>query len=218
MLDQTLDLSPLRSQFPALQQIAEKGSPSVYFDGPGGTQVPQVVIDAMADYLINANANCGGPFITSNRNDDMIIQARIAMADFLNAGSEREIVFGSYILAEAGSVITETTVQMFKQSFATVSQDVTKIGSKGDDLAEGIVNVCLFIPDTISLMKMTAREIVRSPKEILVIVLKDLNEIVLTTNEVFSTSIIEREQWLEKRAGQGYGKIIGFSRFIFRPF
>ena len=95
MLDQTIDLSPLRSQFPALQQINEKGRPYVYFDGPGGTQVPQVVIDAMTDYFKTANANCGGPFITSNRNDDMIIQARIAMAAFLNAYSEREIVFGA---------------------------------------------------------------------------------------------------------------------------
>jgi cysteine desulfurase family protein (TIGR01976 family) len=49
----------------------------------------------MADYLTNANANCGGPFITSYRNDEMINQARIAMADFLNAFSEREIVFGA---------------------------------------------------------------------------------------------------------------------------
>lgn len=95
MLDQTIDLSPLRSQFPALQQIDENGSPYVYFDGPGGTQVAQVVIDAMADYFKNANANCGGPFITSYRNDDMIVQARIAMADLLNAGSEKEIVFGA---------------------------------------------------------------------------------------------------------------------------
>ncbi len=95
MLDQTIDLSPLRSRFPSLQQIDENSRPYVYFDGPGGTQVPQVVIDAMADYFTNANANCGGPFITSYRNDDMINQARIAMADLLNAGSEREIVFGA---------------------------------------------------------------------------------------------------------------------------
>jgi cysteine desulfurase family protein (TIGR01976 family) len=95
MLDQTIDLSPLRNKFPALQQCDENGNPYVYFDGPGGTQVPQAVIDAMADYLINANANCGGPFITSRRNDDMIKQARIAMADFLNATSENEIVFGA---------------------------------------------------------------------------------------------------------------------------
>jgi cysteine desulfurase family protein (TIGR01976 family) len=95
MLEPPIDLSPLRSQFPALQQIDEKGKPYVFFDGPGGTQVPQSVIDAMADYFKQANANCGGPFVTSYRTDDMIAQARIAMADFLNAGSEKEIVFGA---------------------------------------------------------------------------------------------------------------------------
>jgi cysteine desulfurase family protein (TIGR01976 family) len=95
MLDQTIDLSPLRSEFPALQQVDEHGSPFVYFDGPGGTQVPRAVIDAMGDYLIKANANCGGPFITSRRNDEMINHARAAMADFLNAASEEEIVFGA---------------------------------------------------------------------------------------------------------------------------
>jgi cysteine desulfurase family protein (TIGR01976 family) len=95
MLDQIIDLSQLRTKFPALQQTDVNGNPYVYFDGPGGTQVPQSVLDAMADYLVKANANCGGPFITSNRNDKMIEQARMAMADFLNAGSENEIVFGA---------------------------------------------------------------------------------------------------------------------------
>jgi cysteine desulfurase family protein (TIGR01976 family) len=95
MLDRTIDLSPLRTCFPALQQTDKNGLPHVYFDGPGGTQVPQAVIDAMIDYFKSANANCGGPFITSYRNDEMILQARKAMADFLNAASEREIVFGA---------------------------------------------------------------------------------------------------------------------------
>ncbi len=95
MLDQTIDLSPLRSQFPALQQLDENGRPYVYFDGPGGTQVPRDVMDAMTDYFTTANANCGGPFITSRRSVDMINQARLAMADFLNAPSEKEIVFGA---------------------------------------------------------------------------------------------------------------------------
>ena len=79
MLDKAIDLSPLRNHFPALQQLDDKGRPYVYFDGPGGTQVPRVVIDAMSDYFINANANCGGPFITSHRNDDMIDQARVEL-------------------------------------------------------------------------------------------------------------------------------------------
>jgi cysteine desulfurase family protein (TIGR01976 family) len=89
------DLSPVRRQFPALQQTDELDRPYAYFDGPGGTQVPQVVIDAMADYLVTANANHGGHFPTSRRSDKMIELARIAMADFLNANSAQEIVFGA---------------------------------------------------------------------------------------------------------------------------
>ena len=90
-----IDLSALRSQFPALQETDANNHPYVYFDGPGGTQVPQRVIDAMADYFVHANANCGGPFITSHRNDDIIEQARTDMADFFNAPSATEIVFGA---------------------------------------------------------------------------------------------------------------------------
>ena len=91
----SIDLSPLRSRFPALQEADAHGRPYVYFDGPGGTQVPQRVIDAMSDYLVRANANHGGRFITSHRNDDIIDQARADMADFFNAPSSREIVFGA---------------------------------------------------------------------------------------------------------------------------
>lgn len=89
------DLSPLRAQFPALQETDRQGQPYVYLDGPGGTQVPQTVIDAVTDYLTQANANKGGHFITSYRTDEMVNQARLAMADFLNAPSPQEIVFGA---------------------------------------------------------------------------------------------------------------------------
>jgi cysteine desulfurase family protein (TIGR01976 family) len=88
------DLSVLRQQFPALQQTDVHGRPYVYFDGPGGTQVPQAVIDAMADYLAHANANTHGAYLTSQRTDQAIVEARQAMADFLNAPSPDEIVFG----------------------------------------------------------------------------------------------------------------------------
>ena len=95
MPDQPLDLSPQRTKFPALQEVDEQGRPYVYFDGPGGTQVPQAVIDAMAEYFRLANANHAGHFITRRRNDQTIDQARAAMADFLNAASSTEIVFGA---------------------------------------------------------------------------------------------------------------------------
>ena len=89
-----IDLSPQRTQFPALQQIADDGLPYVFFDGPGGTQVPQQVIDAIAHYYTHANANTHGQFLHSARTDVVIANARQAMADFLNAPSPDEIVFG----------------------------------------------------------------------------------------------------------------------------
>ena len=88
------DVSHVRSQFPALSLI-DAGRPAVYFDGPGGTQTPQSVIDAMTHCLVHTNANHGGPFRTSQESDAMLWAAHEAMADLLNAPSAHEIVFGA---------------------------------------------------------------------------------------------------------------------------
>jgi cysteine desulfurase family protein (TIGR01976 family) len=88
-----LDVPALRAQFPALG-IELDGSPVVYLDGPGGTQVPQRVIDAVASYYRESNSNSGGAFLTSQRSDERLAAAREACADFLNARSAREIKFG----------------------------------------------------------------------------------------------------------------------------
>ncbi|MBZ5599449.1 MAG: cysteine desulfurase-like protein [Acidobacteriia bacterium] len=87
-----LDLSWIRSQFPSLAQTVN-GHPAAFLDGPGGTQVPQRVIDAVSDYLSHSNANTCGAYATSRRTNAMIDQARSAMADFLNCDPD-EIVFG----------------------------------------------------------------------------------------------------------------------------
>ena len=94
MIQMQMDLSYLREQFPALQQRDAHGRPAIYFDGPGGTQVPQRVVDAMSNYLIAHNANTHGAFVTSARTDEILHAARAAMADFLNATAS-EIVFGA---------------------------------------------------------------------------------------------------------------------------
>jgi len=88
----TLDLTWVRSQFPSLAQTVH-GQPAVFLDGPGGTQVPQRVIDAIADYLSRNNANTGGAYHTSRNTDRMIAEARQAIGTFLNCDAE-EIVFG----------------------------------------------------------------------------------------------------------------------------
>ena len=86
------NLFSYRQFFPALSQTIQ-GQPIVFFDNPGGTQVPSAVIDAMTAYLTRANANTGGAFANSRRTDAIISEARTAMADFLNASPD-EIIFG----------------------------------------------------------------------------------------------------------------------------
>jgi cysteine desulfurase family protein (TIGR01976 family) len=88
-----LDSAWIRAQFPALSQTVD-GQPAVFFDGPGGTQVPQRVIDAISDYLRTSNANTDGVFATSQRTDAMLAGARLAMADFLACDPE-EVIFGA---------------------------------------------------------------------------------------------------------------------------
>lgn len=82
------NVDEIRSHFPSLQ------SGAVFFDNPGGTQVPQEVIDAVAEYYRTSNANTHGAFATAERTGEMIANARTAFADFLNAPSPDEIVFG----------------------------------------------------------------------------------------------------------------------------
>ena len=88
----TTDLTWVRSQFPSLAQTLN-GNPAVFLDGPGGTQVPQCVIDAISDYLTTSNANTCGAYATSRRTNAVIDDARAAMADFLGCDPD-EIVFG----------------------------------------------------------------------------------------------------------------------------
>jgi cysteine desulfurase family protein (TIGR01976 family) len=83
-----LDLDQIRSQFPALQR------PAVFLDNPGGTQIARQSVERMQAYLQENNANHGGAFATSRASDATIDQARLAMADFLNAPRPETIVFG----------------------------------------------------------------------------------------------------------------------------
>src|SRR3954447_1880648 len=87
-----LDTTYVRSQFPSLHQKLN-GHPAAFLDGPGGTQVPQRVIDAISDYLRRDNANTGGAYSTSRRTDAMIAEARAALADFLHCSAD-EVAFG----------------------------------------------------------------------------------------------------------------------------
>ena len=82
----------IRSHFPALERL-HNGFPVAYFDGPGGTQVPRGVVQAMDDYLFHHNANTHWLYPTSAETDELIAGARETLATFLN-GRADEIVFG----------------------------------------------------------------------------------------------------------------------------
>src|SRR2546428_11827520 len=88
-----MPIEEIRHCFPALART-HNGYPVAYFDGPGGTQVPRMVVEAMNDYLYHHNANTHWAYPTSEETDAIIDSARSVLADFLNARPS-EIVFGA---------------------------------------------------------------------------------------------------------------------------
>jgi cysteine desulfurase family protein (TIGR01976 family) len=89
----SLDTAALRAAFPALAR-EQHGRPVVYLDGPGGSQVPTSVVEAMSAYLRSHNANTDGPFPSSAETDALVADARRAAADFLGC-RDGEVVFGA---------------------------------------------------------------------------------------------------------------------------
>ncbi|HVK07538.1 MAG TPA: aminotransferase class V-fold PLP-dependent enzyme [Gemmataceae bacterium] len=89
-----LDVDACRRQFPGLARQVN-GRPAAFLDGPGGSQVPRSVIDAVADCLAHRNANEGGAFATSREVGELVDAARGAVADLLGAADPAGVVFGS---------------------------------------------------------------------------------------------------------------------------
>ena len=113
----SFNLDAIRAQFPALA-ITDNGTRRIYFDNPGGTQVPKSVADAISDCLLTTNANIGAHFVTSKSADAVVLAAREAMADFLNAPSSNEVIFGQNM--------TTITLHM--------SRSIGRLFSPGDEI------------------------------------------------------------------------------------
>jgi cysteine desulfurase family protein (TIGR01976 family) len=105
------DVDALRARIPALA-LEHDGHAMAFFDGPGGTQVPDTVIEAVSRYYRTANANHGGPFPTSERSDAMLHEAHVAIADLLNAASPDEITFGANMTTLTMHVARSITATM----------------------------------------------------------------------------------------------------------
>jgi cysteine desulfurase family protein (TIGR01976 family) len=113
----TFDPEALRARFPALSLTAADGRPLVLFDGPGGTQVPDTVIEAVSRYYRESNANHGGPFATSERSDAVVDDAHRAAADLVGADAD-EVKFGANM----------TTLTLH------ISRSITATMSAGDEI------------------------------------------------------------------------------------
>ena len=111
------DLEQIRGKFPALN-IKDSGVRRIYFDNPAGTQVPTEVIEAIQKCMIESNANIQGGFETSNRVDKILDEFHQSMADFLNATSSEEIIFGQNM----------TTLTLH------ISRSIGRLLSKGDEI------------------------------------------------------------------------------------
>ncbi len=111
------DIERIRGKFPALN-IKDSGVRRIYFDNPAGTQVPIEVIEALQKCMIESNANIQGGFETSNRVDKILDEFHQSMADFLNATSSEEIIFGQNM----------TTLTLH------ISRSIGRLLSKGDEI------------------------------------------------------------------------------------
>lgn len=105
------DVQALRARFPALS-IEQDGRPVVLLDGPGGTQVPETVIEAVARYYRESNANHGGTFLTSRRSDAVVDEGRRAIADLLGVASPDEVKFGANMTTLTMHVARSLTATM----------------------------------------------------------------------------------------------------------
>jgi cysteine desulfurase family protein (TIGR01976 family) len=103
----TLDIEAVRRRFSALQ------TDLAFFDAPGGTQVPDSVIDAVSHYYRESNANLGGPYGTSRRTEALLARARLAAADFLGCEPE-ETIFGPN-MTSLNFALTRTAARAFER-------------------------------------------------------------------------------------------------------
>ena len=90
------DIDTIRRAFTSLSRTGADGRPLVFLDGPGGSQVPDVVIDAMADYLRHSNANIDGAFVTSAETTELVDSTRVAAADFLGCEARGDRLRGQH--------------------------------------------------------------------------------------------------------------------------
>jgi len=118
----------IRKEFPALAKTVN-GYPVAFLDGPGGYQVPQTVIDAVEDYLINSNANVEGAYETSRKTDRMLEDARETFADFFNCNAD-EVSFGAN-MTTLNFALSQALVREMKPGDKVLITEIDHEGNRG---------------------------------------------------------------------------------------
>ena len=118
----------VRRVFPAMKRKVN-GFPVAYLDGPGGYQVPQTVLDAVEDYLINANANVEGAYETSRKTDRMLEDARETFADFFNCNAD-EVSFGAN-MTTLSFALSQALVREMKPGDKVLITEIDHEGNRG---------------------------------------------------------------------------------------
>jgi len=118
----------VRKAFPAMTRKVN-GFPAAYLDGPGGYQVPQTVIDAVEDYLINSNANVEGAYETSRKTDRMLEDAREVFADFFNCNAD-EVSFGAN-MTTLNFALSQALVREMKPGEKVLITEIDHEGNRG---------------------------------------------------------------------------------------
>lgn len=139
------DPTLLRQRFPSLTH-----SQAIFFDNPGGTQVPQSVINATAHYYRECNANIGGAFPTSQRTDAILKETRQAMADFLNAPSPECLIFGANMTTltfHLARSIAETIAPGDEIVITTLDHDANVTPWTDLEAAGAVIRVAGVLPD-----------------------------------------------------------------------
>ncbi len=126
----TYDVEAVRARYTALDQ------PLAFFDGPGGTQVPDEVIDAVSRYYRESNANVSGPYETSRRTEALVTQARLTAGEFLGSSPE-EVIFGAN-MSTLAFALTRTAGREWLEGDEIL---VTKLDAHDKNLAVRFVEI-----------------------------------------------------------------------------
>ena len=135
-----LNINKIRNHFPSLKIKNSKGDKIIYLDGPGGTQVPNSVINAISNYYITSNSNTRGSFITSNRTDKIMDETRKNLSIFLGAQNSSKYISGAYTGEISSKMLRENYCQF---SIIGHSERRTFFNQNNQDIklsAENLIN------------------------------------------------------------------------------